>query len=153
MVMTCGVTILIVFIWVHFVEKRSISSMGFYKENKLIHYLQGFGIGVLMFSVVMGLLFITGQARIATQPSFTVGLLAVPSILIMIPGWMIQGASEEILTRGWLMNDLIARYNLPLGLILSSTLFGALHLLNAHVSYIAIFNIVLIGIFFWSLCA
>lgn len=148
MALTCGMTIIIVFIWVHFVEKRSLSSIGLYKDQVLINYFQGFAIGVLMFSVVMCLLFITGQAEIVMQPNLTVGLLAIPNILIMIPGWMVQGASEEILTRGWLMNVLVARYNLPLGLIFSSTLFGALHLLNAHVSYIAILNIILIGIFF-----
>ncbi|MBF4691921.1 CPBP family intramembrane glutamic endopeptidase [Fusibacter ferrireducens] len=148
MALTCGMTIVMVFIWVHFIERRSLSSLGLYRSYMLIHYIQGFAIGFLMFLMVMCLLFVTRQMYIVPQPHFRVGILALPIILAMIPVWMIQGASEEILTRGWLMNTLIARYNLPLGVILSSTLFGLLHLLNTHVSYIAILNIVLIGVFF-----
>ncbi|GAU78510.1 CPBP family intramembrane glutamic endopeptidase [Fusibacter sp. 3D3] len=146
--LTCGMSILLMFIWIHFVEKRTFRTLGFYRNNMLINYIKGFIIGLVMFTAVMILMFVTGQAKVSQNPSITVGVLAIPSILIVLPGWLIQGASEEILTRGWLMNVLIVRYNLPFGLIFSSTLFGALHLLNEHVSYIAIINIILVGLFF-----
>ena len=46
------------------------------------------------------------------------------------------------------MNVLGARYNIALGLIISSTLFGALHLGNENVNYVALLNIILVGILF-----
>ena len=60
------------------------------------------------------------------------------------------------------MNVLGARYNIGIGLFISSTLFGLLHLTNPNVSFIAVINIILIGIFYglyviktndlWAVC-
>ena len=83
-------------------------------------------------------------------------------VLIILVGWIIQGGTEEIVTRGWLMNVLGARYNIGIGLFISSTLFGLLHLTNPNVSFIAVINIILIGVFYglyviktndlWAVC-
>ncbi|MFD3156643.1 CPBP family intramembrane glutamic endopeptidase [Haloimpatiens sp. FM7330] len=139
---------LIIFIWVRFVEKRKVSSMGFYKESFIKKFFTGFLIGLIMFSLVTALLFVTGHITINNNPTSAVGLSALSSILIVLPGWIIQSATEEIATRGWLMNVLGARYNVFLGLLISSTLFGILHLANPNVSVVAILNIILVGIFF-----
>ena len=59
---------------------------------------------------------------------------------------MIQGATEEIVTRGWLMNVLGAKYNITIGLIVSSVFFGLLHSENPGMNSIALLNIILVGI-------
>ncbi|WP_129596273.1 CPBP family intramembrane glutamic endopeptidase [Anaerophilus nitritogenes] len=148
MILSCGGVFLCLFVWVKFIEKRSFSSIGFFKENKISQYCIGFLVGMLMFFAVMILLFILGQAKINQNPIISVGVSAISSILIALPGWIIQGASEEVVTRGWLMNVIGARYNVVVGLLVSSSLFGILHLLNNHVSLLAIFNIILVGLFF-----
>ena len=122
--------------------------MGFCKENFVMKFLKGFGIGAAMFAASILLLFITGNIMLDKSPSIPVGMAALSSILIVLPGWIIQSSTEEILTRGWLMNVIGARHNVGLGVGVSSTLFGALHLLNKHVSALAISNIILVGIFF-----
>ncbi|WP_330405612.1 MULTISPECIES: CPBP family intramembrane glutamic endopeptidase [Romboutsia] len=66
----------------------------------------------------------------------------------MLIGWIVQSSAEEIVTRGWLMNVLSAKYNVWVGLIVSSTYFGFMHLLNPNVSYIAVINLVLTGFLF-----
>jgi membrane protease YdiL (CAAX protease family) len=139
---------LLLFAWVKFVEERNISSLGFCKESFIKKYLIGFVFGFAMFTAVILLLFITGHLVIDRNPVIPVGISALSSILIILPGWIIQSGTEEVLTRGWLMNVIGARYNVHLGLFISSSLFGLLHVLNDNVSILAIINIILVGIFF-----
>ncbi len=148
LISTYSFVILLTFLWIKLVEKRPFKSIGFFSDDFIMAYLKGFVIGVFLFSATMLVLFASGQAGLSTHPKTTVGIAAIPSILILLIGWIVQGAGEEIVTRGWLMNVLSARYNLPLGVILSSTLFGLMHLLNDHVSFLAILNIILVGFFF-----
>jgi hypothetical protein len=137
----------LVFARVKFREKRSISSIGLKKEGFAKKYLIGFGIGVLMFSVVTLVLFISGHTIIDRSPLSSAGIAALSSVLIVLPGWMIQSGTEEILSRGWFMNVLGARYNVAVGLIVSSCFFGFMHLANPNVSILAIINICLVGLF------
>ncbi|MGK0465761.1 CPBP family intramembrane glutamic endopeptidase [Clostridium sp.] len=138
---------LLVFARVKFREKRTISSIGLKKEGFLKKYLIGFGIGILMFSLVVLLLSISGHITVDTNPVSPTGILALSGMLIVLPGWMIQSATEEILSRGWFMNVLGARYNIAVGLIVSSAFFGLMHLGNPNVSLLAILNIFLVGAF------
>ncbi|MCT4620474.1 MAG: CPBP family intramembrane metalloprotease [Marinisporobacter sp.] len=138
---------LLIFAWVKFVEKRKISSMGFFKENLMKKYMIGFIVGMGMFTLVVSILAVTGHIQIDHNPSTPTGLAVLSSILIILPGWMIQSATEEILSRGWMMNVLGARYNALVGIFISSTFFGVMHIFNPNVSFIAILNIILVGIF------
>ena len=139
--------LLLVFARVKFREKRSISSIGLKKEGFIKKYFIGFGIGILMFSIVVLLLSISGHIVVNRNPVSPSGILALSGVLIVIPGWMIQSATEEILSRGWFMNVLGARYNVAVGLIVSSAFFGLMHFANPNVSILAIINIVLVGLF------
>ena len=138
---------LLVFARVKFREKREISSIGLKKEGFIKKYLIGFGIGILMFSIVVLLLSISGHIIVDRNPVNPSGILALSGVLIVLPGWMIQSATEEILSRGWFMNILSARYNVAVGLIVSSAFFGLIHLGNPNASILAILNIFLVGIF------
>ncbi len=138
---------LLVFVRVKFREKREISGIGFKKEGLIKKYLIGFGIGISMFSLVVLLLSISGHITVDRNPVSPTGILALSGVLIVLPGWMIQSATEEILSRGWFMNVLSARYNIAVGLFVSSLFFGLMHLGNPNVSILAIINIVLVGLF------
>lgn len=139
---------LVIFFRVKVIEKRSISSLGFSRCHWFKQYALGFLIGIVMMSAVVLLLTILGCVKIETNPSQPVGLSSMVPLLIVLIGWIIQGSTEEILARGWLMNVLGARYNITLALIISSVFFGMLHLRNPNVNYVAILNIVLVGLFF-----
>lgn len=135
---------LLIFAFVKFIEKRNVSSMGFYKNGFVRKYFKGFMVGVAAFSSVVLLLAVTGHIKLVEV--FNADKIII--FLMILPGWMIQGATEEILARGWLMNVLGAKYNITVGLILSSLFFGVLHGGNPNVSYVAIINLVITGIFF-----
>lgn len=143
--------ILLIFLWVRFVEKRKFSSLGFDKNNFILKYITGFIIGIIMMSATVALLYLFGLITVDNNVSQVIGGFALSSILLVIPAWMIQSAMEEIIARGWLLNVLGARYTPIIGLIISSVFFGLVHLENPGISFIAILNIILVGLFF-GLC-
>ena len=139
---------LLVFFRVKKIEKRKISSIGFSKEKWLKKYVIGFLIGLILMGLVVLILYLFGFAKINITPTQPIGKLALVNVFVLLIGWIIQGGTEEILTRGWLMNVLGARYGINFGLFISSVFFGALHLLNPNVNYVAILNIILVGYLF-----
>ena len=153
---------LLVFFRVTVIEKRSFSSIGFNKNNWLKKYSLGFLIGLAMMSIIVLILFPFGYITVEKNPIQPVGISAIASVLVILFGWIIQGATEEIVTRGWLLNVLSTKYNIGVGLLISSTLFGLMHLTNPNVNYIAVINIILVGLFYglyviktndlWAVC-
>lgn len=153
---------LLVFFRVKVIEKRSLSSIGFNKNNWLKKYSLGFLIGLVMMSIIVLILLSFGYITVEKNPIQLVGISAISSILVILFGWIIQGATEEIVTRGWLLNVLSTKYNIGVGLLISSTLFGLMHLTNPNVNYIAVINIIFVGLFYglyviktndlWAVC-
>ena len=153
---------LLVFFRVKVIEKRSFSSIGFNKNNWLKKYSLGFLIGLAMMSIIVLILLPFGYITVDKNPIQPVGVSAIASVLVILFGWIIQGATEEIVTRGWLLNVLSTKYNIGVGLLISSTLFGLMHLTNPNVNYIAVINIILVGLFYglyviktndlWAVC-
>ena len=153
---------LLIFFRVNVIEKRSLSSIGFNKNNWLKKYSLGFLIGLVMMSIIVLILLLFGYITVEKNPIQPVGVSAISSVLVILFGWIIQGATEEIVTRGWLLNVLSSKYNIGFGLLISSTLFGLMHLTNPNVNYIAVINIIFVGLFYglyviktndlWSVC-
>ncbi|VTT07574.1 CAAX amino terminal protease family protein [Streptococcus gordonii] len=135
---------LAVFLWVRYREKRSFISLGFYKEDWFKNLLKGFLIGAVQFSIVVALLLITGTGSLKLGQ---VNLQSLIFVLAIIPFWILQGGTEELVTRGWLFPAVSAKSNIVIGILISSSLFGALHLFNPGVTILSIVNIVLDGIF------
>lgn len=69
-------------------------------------------------------------------------------IILSLFAYMIQGFSEELLCRGYLMNTISSKKGPLAGILLNSLFFGALHLLNPGVTILSFANITLVGIFF-----
>ena len=67
-------------------------------------------------------------------------------IIGLFPFWLLQGGTEEVATRGWLLTRIAARTNLPLAIAISSSLFGILHMGNAGVTFLSVLNIILDGV-------
>lgn len=150
-------------LWTRFFEKRSFSSLGFEKSNALTQYLRGFLIGIVMFGGAVGLLALFGFVEIEQGDPSMQGMAALGGVAIVLLGWIVQGAGEEILTRGWMMPVLSARYKPWVGIVVSSLFFALLHGLNPNLSVIAMLNLALFGFFaafyalregsLWGICA
>jgi len=143
-----GTAILLIFLWVKFYEGRPISTMGFTKNNGLKKYLSGFGTGLLLNSFVIATMALFGSIEIASEKTFSLDINGWMMIIIFLFGYLIQGASEEILTRGWMLQVIGARYKPWIGVIITSLFFSFVHLGNSGVNFIAATNIVLIALLF-----
>ena len=138
------VFILLLFIfWVKVIEKNSLSSLGFVKKN----WLKYLGWGILLSLLQMGVIALVYQVGgIGTFELNELSLEPILFILGLFPFWLLQGGTEEVATRGWLLTRIAARTNLPLAIAISSSLFGILHLGNSGVTVLSVLNIVLDGV-------
>jgi hypothetical protein len=104
-------------------------------------------IGLLMFSAAVGISALFGYVAVERGGPQQTGLAALGGVLLVFFGWVVQGAAEEALTRGWLLPVIGARYRPLLGIIISSLVFATLHSLNPNLSPIAVLNLALFGLF------
>ena len=131
------------FLWVKFFEKRSIITLGFYKDNCKKELLKGFGLGILLFSIVMLILILTGTYQLV-DTAFTP--YAFGFVLLTIPFWLIQGGTEELVTRGWLLPVMAEKSNKIIAIVVSSSLFGLLHMFNSGFTMQSLIDLILFGI-------
>ena len=138
------VIILFLFIfWVKIIEKNALSSLGFVKRNWLKYLVWGILLSLLQMGVI-ALVYQVGG--IGTFELNELSLEPILFILGLLPFWLLQGGTEEVATRGWLLTRIAARTNLPLAIGISSSLFGILHLGNAGVTFLSVLNIILDGV-------
>ncbi|EMI9086424.1 MULTISPECIES: CPBP family intramembrane glutamic endopeptidase [Bacillus] len=160
MILTFGGAIFFVFLWIRFVEKRSISSIGFWRNQWIRKYLRGALIGFVFISIPVMLLIVTGIVQLQMQQITPTVILGIVGSLV---AFLIQGATEEIVVRGWLFPVLSVRSRIWIGIVVTSFLFGFLHLLNPGITILSISNIILVGVFaafyvlkdssLWGICA
>lgn len=152
-------TIIAVFIYCTKIEKRRLFTLGFVKKGAVTEYLIGLIIGLFMFSAAYGTVLLSGEYEFG---GFNNGASAGVIILFFI-GFIIQGASEEILLRGYFFVSGSASSSLPTALFVSSALFAAMHLSNPGINLLAVINLFLFGVFaalyflrrgnIWGICA
>ncbi len=137
-----GAVIFCVWLWVRFFEKRSLKTLGLQSKNAFKKYISGFLSGFIMLGIVIGLMamFDTIGFQEKVEP-FSLDFLGI--MLLLLLGYIVQGAAEEIMTRGWQFQVIGARYRPWLGAVISSVIFALLHGLNKGISVLAIINLLL----------
>lgn len=133
----------LVFLWVRVVEKRSLITLGFYREKWWKELLKGLAIGLCLFSLTLFLLLLVGGYKLG---SVTFSPYSFGFALLILPFWLLQGGTEELVTRGWLLPVMTAKSNRVIAVLVSSSLFGLLHLFNHGFSFLPLLNLILFGI-------
>lgn len=126
-------------------SKHPLNSLGIYKEKFGINYLKGALIGFTMLSVVCLILVATNNLSF-NGIAFTIDKF--PILLLSIPMWFIQGASEEVMFRGYMLNRVKNKYGTVFAVIFSSVLFALLHGANIGFTLLAGINLFLIAVLF-----
>ncbi|KSB87736.1 abortive phage infection protein [Caulobacter vibrioides] len=161
-----AITILLIVAWAVLFERRSPAALGF---NTRIAgaYLRGLLVGGLSLGAVVGVIFAAGGYK--AVGSLSLGLLA-PAVLApfiaLFGGYMIQGAAEETMLRGWLMPLVASRHGLIAAVLLNAGFFALLHASNIDPSKelaLGIFNLFLFAVVLslyavkegslWGVCA
>ncbi len=154
---------LALWLWLRFYERRPFWTLGLERAAAPMYYARGFLVGVALFALSVALCAALGYVAPESGPPGQQGLGALGGVLLVYLGWTIQGPVEELLTRGWLMPVVAARYRPWLGILVSSLVFALLHLLNPNLSLLAVLNLCLFGLFaalytlweggLWGICA
>ena len=154
-----GVTIIACVIFCKCIEKRSLYSMGFVKKNALLSYILGFFAGLLMLFAAYLICALTGALEFeGVNPS-----LDMKFFLLFLVAFIIQGASEEIFMRGFLMISAARNSSIASAVVLNSVIFAFLHYGNNGFGLVPLLNLLLFGIFaslymlrsgsIWGVCA
>lgn len=130
-----------------FIEKKPLSEMGFTKHFG--YYFIGAVMGILLLAVSVATIILTGN--IEYYGVFENADILV--IVLLIGGFVVQGATEEILCRGILLHTLKEKTSLWIAIAVSTTMFIIPHLsslFDGGMNYgiIGVANLVLISIIF-----
>ena len=135
---------LLVWLWLRFIERRPFRTIGLDTGHAAKQYGRGLLLGLLMFGSAVAVLTLLGYIEITATDFGLAAWIGVGTILI---GWIVQGAAEEVVARGFMLPIIGARWRPWIGVLLSSSAFGLLHLLNPNLNWLAMLNLVLFGIF------
>ncbi len=144
-----GVTIS-VFLARRFLDKRSLSSLGLsFNRGAVIDLLAGIVIAFFMMGLVYTLHLSFGWVTFSDysweldSPRIVFIQTLVASLTFIFVGW-----SEELLSRGYHLQNIASGLNLTWGVALSSAIFGILHLANFNATWAGVVGIIFAGLFF-----
>ncbi len=150
LIVTFGAGALLALLWVRFVENRSLASLGLRKQAAVSRFGRGLLMGLAFNAAAVFAIYALGGYDIAALfPAFS-SPAALMMIALLLLGFIVQGSTEEILMRGWVMSAMASRFGIIIAIAVNSTIFAALHLGNEgldHINWIAMANIVLVGVF------
>lgn len=127
------------------IEKRRFKDIGFEKHNSLKKYVRGFQIGIILMSLCTLVMYLGGGITIVRGINKPSNYIVI--VFLTLIGWIVQGAGEEILCRGWMLSIIGKRYNVIFAVVVTSIMFTVLHGLNSSISYIALVNLFIYGVF------
>jgi hypothetical protein len=138
-----------VFLARRFLDKRSFASLGFkLKWRALVDILAGIAITFVMMGVIYIIMLSSGWIEFEgfawqSEPPAAV----VRNVLFIFLAFVLVGWNEELLSRGYHLQNVADGLNLTWGVILSSAVFGILHLANPNATWVSAVGIFLAGLF------
>jgi membrane protease YdiL (CAAX protease family) len=130
LVVAFAATGILVFLWVHFVERRSFATIGLggrEGDRPAATLLRGHAIGIATACVVVAAIALAGgYASGAIGPAFASGA-ALVEIAVFLLCFVVQAGVEEILFRGWMLSAGARRGHPAVAVALSTLLFTFLH--------------------------
>lgn len=139
-----------VFLAVRFLDRRSIESLGLTLN---IQTLFDLAVGVLITLLQMGLIYLLmSWLGWITFEGFAwefdpIGLVVRNTVLFFLV-FVGVAWSEELLSRGYHLQTLASGLNLFWGVVISSAIFGVLHLANPNATWLSAAGIFLAGLLF-----
>ncbi len=138
-----------VFLARRFLDRRFFITLGFKLDRRtLIDLLAGIGITFVMMGGIylamswLGWIHFEGFAWQSEPPLSILG-----SFLAILFVWVMTGWNEELLSRGYHLQTIASGTNVFVGVVLSSAIFGMLHLSNPNAGWVAVTGIFFAGLF------
>jgi len=131
---------LCVWLFIRFVDCKPLKSIGLSLNGYKKDLYLGLGLGAGLIALGFLILFILGYLSVDGF-SFPLG-----SIILYLILFVVVSLHEEIMMRGYILNNLMQSMNRYVALSLSSLVFMSIHLLNPNVSFLSVVNLFLAGI-------
>jgi len=156
-----GACILWLWFWLRVKERRGFATLGFTAPRRGVKLAaQGVFVGLVMIVASVLIPVLGGQAQLGWgSPSSSSWMF----IVVMLLGFLVQGSTEEILTRGYLTQAVARRWGLVAAVIFQAAFFTLLHGANPGMGAIPIINLILFACFasfmslaqgsLWGVCA
>ena len=132
-----------------FLDRRSFASLGFKLDRRVLpDLLAGIAITFVMMGLIslamtlLGWIHFNGFAWQFDPLPVVLGQTLFSLLIFIVVGW-----SEELLSRGYHLQTLASGINLFWGVLISSAVFGALHIINPNATWIAAVGILFAGLF------
>jgi uncharacterized protein len=135
---------ILVYVFRKFIDRKSIVSLGFSVKNRGKDFAVGLLIAVLLIGGGSLVLSILGMVEFSLL-KIDLGALVISFLLFIV-----VALNEEIMVRGYILNNLMSSTNKYLALIISAVIFTAMHGLNSNISLVPIINLFLAGIILGS---
>jgi membrane protease YdiL (CAAX protease family) len=134
------ISLIVVFVFRKFIDRKSFVSLGFETEG----YMPDAVSGLFLAPVILGLgslmLFSSGHLKWVDIDFNATNLFISLGIFIMV------AISEEIVFRGYILNNLLTSFNKWIALGISALLFMLAHLGSDSIGFLPLLNIFLAGI-------
>jgi hypothetical protein len=132
-----------------FLDRRTFLSLGLAIDRHTLPDLAfGFGLPLLQMGAIfafewsMGWIDAVGFAWETAPP-----VRVLTGALLGLAAFILVGYQEELLARGYQLQNLAEGLNLPAGVVISSAIFAVYHALNPHTSWISTLGIFAAGLF------
>lgn len=133
----------------HYIDKRSFVNLGLQIDKKtVLDILTGIGITFIMMGLIffsewrLGWISIVSFAWNVEPVQNVIALVVLFFLVFILVAW-----NEELMSRGYHLQTIASGLNLFWGLVISSVLFGALHLANPNATWVGAVGIFFAGLF------
>jgi len=138
-----------VFLARRFLDKQSIGSLGLKLNVRLLSDVAaGVGISFIQMGFIYVVMYALGWVSFQgfAWEFDSIGFVA-KNVLVFLVIFILVGWNEELLSRGYHLQTFASGTNLFWGVIISSTIFGLLHLGNPGATWVSTVGLILAGIF------
>lgn len=123
------------------VEGRKFRTMGFYKKGAVLQYIIGLFTGFAAFSMIVGVAWLLGGVKFEAYLGNITG-----NFMLLLLAFGIQGMSEEVICRGFMMTSTMRHYDFWVGVLVNSVVFSLAHVKNPGFTVLTFVNLILAGI-------
>jgi hypothetical protein len=126
----------LVLLWVRAYERRGLSAIGLGRRRALLRFGRGYLLGLACVLVTIGAIWAAGGYVVENGGALVRGaaLAALGPIGLFLLAFIVQGSTEEIIARGWLMQVIASRYGVLLAILGNTALFTLAHAGNIAAS-------------------
>jgi len=139
-VLSAIATVLVVYLFRRYMDKKSMHSLGFSLAHRGADIFWAMVLAFVMIAGATLVLYLLGYIELVVN-DFSLVTLSM-SLLLFVS----VSLSEEVLIRGYILNNLMTSMNKYMALVLSATIFTLFHLFNLHLSVLSVVNLFIAGI-------